>query len=133
MLDGSLLIAAAGNASTRYHLHAAVGDHACCPSIISVGAVNLDGKIADFSAKRLDHGEVDVVAPGINIKSWATGGGYRLMSGSSMACPHAAGVAALLFEAFPTATATEVREMLLASALPLGDPDDYGASIVQAP
>ncbi len=133
IVDGSLLVAAAGNASKRPHFHAPVGDPACCPSIVSVGAVDPEGRIADFSTRRLDHGAVDVVAPGVDIKSWARGGGYRFMSGSSMACPHAAGVAALLFGAAPSATPADVRRMLLASALLPGDPDDYGAGIVQAP
>jgi len=133
IIDGSLLVAAAGNASKRPHFHAPVGDPACCPSIVSVGAIDPEGKIADFSTRKLDHGAVDVVAPGVDIKSWATGGGYRYMSGSSMACPHAAGVAALLFGASPAATPAEVRRMLLASAFLQGDPDDYGAGIVQAP
>ena len=133
MEGNSILIAAAGNASKRPHSHAPVGDPACCPSIVSVGAIGPDSQIAPFSPRRLDHGAVDVVAPGVLIKSWAAGGGYRMMSGTSMACPHVAGVATLLSAAFPSATAREVRDMLLASALRQGHPDDYGAGIVQAP
>jgi subtilisin family serine protease len=133
MQGNSILIAAAGNASKRPHSHAPVGDPACCPSIVSVGAIGPNSQIAPFSPRRLDHGAIDVVAPGVGIKSWAAGGGYRLMSGTSMACPHAAGVTALLSAAFPSATARDVRDMLLASALRQGHPDDYGAGVVQAP
>lgn len=55
----------------------------------------------------------DFTAPGVNILSSIPGGGYEEMSGTSMACPHASGVSALLFQVNPNFTPQNVREILL--------------------
>ncbi|MGN7918225.1 S8 family serine peptidase [Lysobacter sp. 22409] len=60
---------------------------------------------------------------------------YAVLSGTSMASPHVAGVAALLFSAKPSATATEVRNALTSSALDLGTAgrdNEYGFGMVRA-
>jgi len=54
----------------------------------------------------------DVVAPGVGIWSCAVGGGYRQSTGTSMAAPHVAGLAALLWEHKPEATASRIREAI---------------------
>ena len=70
---------------------------------------------------------VDIMAPGVGIYSTAMGGGYTTMSGTSMACPHVAGAAALIMADHPTWTPADVRAELLATAKPTDfvtdDPD----------
>ncbi|MGE3295510.1 MAG: S8 family serine peptidase, partial [Geminicoccaceae bacterium] len=83
-----------------------------------------------------------VSAPGVAVMSAALGGGLRALSGTSMATPHVAGVAALWWEAMRAApvnpNAAAVTARLLASARTGGfadgtDPADRGLGIVTAP
>lgn len=62
---------------------------------------------------------VDLGAPGESIWSTVPGGGFGVKSGTSMATPHVAGAAALLFDMFPELTWQDVRELLLAGVDPL--------------
>ncbi|MBW4547108.1 MAG: S8 family serine peptidase [Symplocastrum torsivum CPER-KK1] len=83
---------------------------------IAVGAVNSTKTLADFSN---DAGSIPldyVVAPGVNILSTTPGDTYEYFSGTSMATPHVAGVAALIFSANPNLTANEVESILTATA-----------------
>lgn len=87
---------------------------------LSVGAYNKGGNVAGFSSSQLfgravDAVVPDVVAPGVSIVSARPGGGYQAMDGSSMATPHVAGLAALLFEAKPDATVDEVERAIFES------------------
>jgi subtilisin family serine protease len=87
---------------------------------LSVGACDKNKRIGTFSSSqrfvRSDDPLVpDLVGPGVDITSAKPGGGFQVMSGTSMATPHIAGLAALLFEAKPTATANEVETALLNS------------------
>jgi hypothetical protein len=59
-------------------------------------------------------------APGENVTSCRLGGGYTQMSGTSMATPCAAGVAALILEKNPSLLPEEVDEIMQNSVLPLG-------------
>jgi subtilisin family serine protease len=99
---------------------------------LSVGACDEDGLVADFSSsqrlrRRNDPVVPDLVAPGVAVISSAPGGGYESKSGSSMATPHVAGLAALLFEAKLTATADEVEAAILGSCeLPEGMSPERG-------
>jgi subtilisin family serine protease len=87
---------------------------------LSVGACDEHDVVADFSSsqqflRRGDRLVPDLVAPGVGIISSVPGGGYAAMDGTSMATPHIAGLAALLFQAVPTATADQVEAALFAS------------------
>jgi subtilisin family serine protease len=87
---------------------------------LSVGASDRKGQVADFSSSQkfrraADPVVPDVVGPGVDVES-SVPGGYALMSGTSMATPHIAGLAALLFQAKPEATAEEVEAAIFASA-----------------
>jgi subtilisin family serine protease len=87
---------------------------------LSVGACDKNKRIALFSSSQRfvrteDPLVPDLVGPGVDIISAKPGGGFQVMSGTSMATPHIAGLAALLFEAKPTATANEVETALLNS------------------
>jgi len=69
------------------------------------------GLVASFS--NFGKKEVDVFAPGVNIYSTVPGGNtYRNLSGTSMASPVTAGVAAFLLEYFPTLTPQQVKEAI---------------------
>lgn len=88
--------------------------------VLSVGAMDEDGKVAHFSSsqefqRQRDPIVPDLVAPGVGILSAKPEGGYQLMDGTSMATPHIAGLAALLFEAKPTATVDDVETAILNS------------------
>ena len=95
---GALVAAAAGNESQRPRYALAAGLPAAADDVISVGAVGrrTDGllEIGEFSNRfpRL-------VGPGVDVVSAHVGGGLESYSGTSMACPHVAGVAALWWEA----------------------------------
>lgn len=88
---------------------------------LSVGAAGPTSRVPEFSGSEIMVRDVDsivpdIVAPGVDIWSAAPGGGFQLKQGTSMATPHVAGLAALLFEAFPTATVAQVEASIFASA-----------------
>jgi subtilisin family serine protease len=102
-----LLVVAAGNDSENIDKHplypASYGDS----NILAVAATTDEDALADFS--NFGSTAVDVAAPGDNIYSTYLGGGYRTLSGTSMASPYAAGVAALLRKQEPDATYGNLR------------------------
>jgi subtilisin family serine protease len=87
---------------------------------LSVGACNEQMEVADFSSSQLfnrkkDPIAPDLVAPGVSVISAKPGGGYQAMDGTSMATPHIAGLAALLWEAKPTASVSEIENAIYGS------------------
>lgn len=101
---GCLLVAAAGNNASRASGdHGFVGAPANSPYVVAVAALTHSLDVADFSARSLADvmgGQVDVAAPGLQIySSWPMPTGHRTISGTSMATPHVAGLAALWAEA----------------------------------
>jgi subtilisin family serine protease len=100
--QGTILVAAAGNESKRHlkpDYEITVAPPAAADGIVSVGALSTSGsphnalKVADFS-----NTGPNISAPGVDILSAKKGGGYVKMSGTSMATPHVAGLAALWAE-----------------------------------
>lgn len=136
--NGTLIVAAAGNASRRRDRDVQPVSHpANCPAIMAVGALDNLLDVAHFSCGGLnpDGGQVDIAGPGVNIySSWRTPGNYNTISGTSMATPFVAGIAALYWEAHPEATAAEIWMYLTQNAKRLNiNATDVGAGLVRAP
>ena len=115
---GVLVVAAAGNTGDATLDYPAAFDH-----VISVGATdnattNPNG-IASFSTR---NASVDIAAPGVAILSTLPNGGYESWSGTSMATPHVAAVAALVRSVHPTWTVAKVETDLEETAVDLGAP-----------
>jgi subtilisin family serine protease len=123
---GIVYVAAAGNSTTD----ASTFIPAAFPEVIAVSSINdLDGepgglggcffwifycddRLSEFS----NYGSViDVAAPGFEIYSDWTGGGYNTIDGTSMASPHVAGVAALALSVQPALSPTDVLSLLKAT------------------
>ena len=109
MMKGGIVIFAAGNDAIE------MGAPAEYENVIAVGAVASDGRRSSFS----NYGDwVDICAPGSSIMSTLPGSNYGNLSGTSMACPHVSGVAALLVSYFGGAGFTNemLKEKILNSA-----------------
>ena len=83
---------------------------------IAVGAVNQLGQLADFSNRAGSNILDYVTAPGVDIFSSLPSNSYGTYSGTSMAAPHVAGVAALLMGHNPDLTSEQVENLLIDTA-----------------
>ena len=125
---GVLHVCAAGNEGS----YEKVSYPALYDSCIAVGATDGTDMIASFS----NQGEgIELAAPGVGINSTILGGRYGTKSGTSMASPHVAGAAALIWFAYPDWTNEDVRMQLDSTAVDLGPPEGnsaYGWGLVDA-
>jgi subtilisin family serine protease len=134
---GTLIVAAAGNESRRdTGIIKPVARPANCPSIMAVAALDSALQIARFSNRGINPngGQVDIAGPGVAVySSWPMPTQYRSISGTSMATPHVAGIAALHAEATGL-RGLELWSVLTRTArrLPLPS-EDVGTGLVQAP
>jgi thermitase len=114
----TLYVVAAGN--DDLDLDAAGPSYFPCEApaanVLCVGASDWADARASFS--NYGASAVDVYAPGVGIYSTSLGGGYAYKQGTSMATPHVAAAAALLFERNPSLDAAAVKAALLVSAEP---------------
>jgi len=88
--------------------------------VLSIGAIDPAGGVADFSGSQKFNREADplvpdLVAPGVKVLSCIPRNRYAEMDGTSMATPHVAGLAALLLQAKPDATADQLEQAILGS------------------
>ncbi len=128
--NGALPIAAAGNNGTRGVSYPAKFD-----SVVAVSAVDSSEQLASFS----QYGpSIEVTAPGVNVLSTVPNDigqpvQYQELSGTSMACPAAVGVAALGLAADPSLSPEALRQLLKDTARDIGLSQEHqGSGLVDA-
>jgi len=124
---GILNVAAAGNDGDS-----SMSYPASYNSVMSVAAVDSSGNKASFSQY---NAQVEIAAPGVGVNSTYNNGGYKSLSGTSMATPHVSGVAALVWANNPKCTVKQLRDGLNATAEDRGQAgrdNSYGHGIVKA-
>ena len=135
---GVVVVNSAGNSGFDAG-HNTLGAPADGHGVIAVGAVDPSGARAAFSSVGpSSDGRVkpDVAAQGQSVLAAGSGTprSYRFVNGTSFSCPLTAGVAALLLQAHPEATAAQVRDALRASGSQAAAPDNLlGWGIVNGP
>jgi subtilisin family serine protease len=98
----------------------AIPDYPCnhdLPNIVCVTATSPADGLPTFA--NYGAANVDVAAPGVDILSTTRSGATGYMTGTSMAAPHVAGAAALLFSRAPSAAVADVRQALLSTVDPV--------------
>ena len=110
-------VAAAGNSSTNNDRTPHYPSSYNVPNVISVAALDRHDQLASFS----NYGakSVAIAAPGVDILSTWLGNAYEEKSGTSMATPVVAGVAALVLAEHPRMSVDELKKKLLASTDPI--------------
>ncbi|MCI3274929.1 S8 family peptidase [Streptomyces cylindrosporus] len=132
--SGTLFVIAAGNEGPQA---GTVGSPGSAAAALTVGAVDRQDAIADFSSRgpTADGAlKPDITAPGVGIVAAKAAKGYMgdpaadgyvSMSGTSMATPHVAGAAAILAEEHPDWTGRQIKAALTASAKPTAGASSY--------
>jgi subtilisin family serine protease len=139
---GTLFVIAAGNDGAT----GTVESPGTADAALSVGAVDADNQLADFTSRGPRAGDYalkpDITAPGVDIVAAkaahgfigdpAPVDGYVTLSGTSMATPHVAGAAAILAQEHPAWSSTLRKDTLMGSAQPTADvsPFDQGSGRV---
>ncbi|MFF6822993.1 S8 family serine peptidase [Streptomyces longwoodensis] len=136
---GALFVVAAGNTGTP----SSIGSPGAADAALTVGAVDSADRPAPFTSAGPRHGDnalkPDLSAPGVDIlaaRSRLTDGSgpYTTLSGTSMAAPHVAGVAALLAEQHPDWSGARLKDALMSTSAPLDAPAyTVGAGRVSVP
>jgi alpha-tubulin suppressor-like RCC1 family protein/subtilisin family serine protease len=118
-VSGVLFVAAAGNSSSNNDTFPSYPASYTQENIISVAALDRQDQLASFS----NYGAttVDIGAPGVSIYSSVSYSdtSYASFSGTSMATPHVAGVAALVLANAPDISVSELRQRIFAGAVPI--------------
>jgi subtilisin family serine protease len=141
---GCLLVVAAGNEAGRpQQFVGAIGTPGNSPSVLTVAAVDSNFATAAFSDRvEADAPGVkgpDLAGPGVDVySSWPVADGqYNTISGTSMATPHVAGIAALFAEANPNLRGQALKDLVLSQCAVLPNSaarqGEIGHGLVQAP
>jgi len=133
---GAILVAAAGNNDFCGNGVPPSNDSVCYPArlnhVIAVSATENHDVLGTFS----NYGEqIDIAAPGKDIRSTWTAGSYSYLLGTSVATPHVSGLAALIKSYWPGATNTQIESLIMETVDDLGDPgwdNRYGHGRVNA-
>jgi subtilisin family serine protease len=120
---GVATIIASGNSGVPF----AIATPACISSAVSVGSTNKDDVVSLFSNGA---SFLSLLAPGESITSSVTGGSYSSSSGTSMAAPHVAGAWAVLRQAAPSVSVSDILASLADTGLPIRDERLLGGSTI---
>ena len=145
MREANILnVMSAGNNGSEKAGEGSIDNPASYADVFAVGASDLEGRLASFSRRGpspyADAGvKPDVVAPGVLIRSSIPGNRYTAYNGTSMAAPHVTGLAALMLEANPNLTVSELENLIRQTAIPRTDADyaespnfGYGYGVIDA-
>ncbi len=107
-----LFVSGAGNSNSSNQFDEGIPASFDYPNTITVGAVDQAGN----EWARTSFGKVDVYANGVRVESVVPGGSTQRKSGTSMASPQVANLAAKLFAVYPRLTAVDVKKLILDGA-----------------
>lgn len=117
--SGILFVAAAGNENNDNDKKPAYPASYKLDNVISVGSIDGKGNKSRFSNFGTE--SVHIFAPGTRIYSTVQNNKYKNLSGTSMACPHVAGVAGLLLANEPNLTYKEIKDKMMSTSVQTGE------------